>query len=57
MFFAVGASRNLLAAIFGPTCIAVQNEAAGAPFQIHYSIFSLPHFGLVGLGGAEAPPC
>jgi len=57
VFVAVSAPRDRLAAIFGPTGVFVQDVSANTPFQIHNAVLFFLHVGLIGLGGAEAPPC
>jgi len=53
--FAVWSAGNFLAAIFGPRCVFVDDIAACSQIEIHDAVLFL-HVGLVGLGGAEAPP-
>ena len=56
VFVAVSAPRDRLAAIFGPTGVFVEDVSANTPFQVHNAVLLFLHVGLVGLGGAEAPP-
>ena len=62
MSVAVGFSGDWLAAVDRLRGIAVDDVATGVEVQVHDCSgllypFCLFHFGLVGLGGAEAPPC